>query len=134
MKKLFILLCIAAAFGAGWYGALKYGKNFTLSAPAHATQDPAAAREIYAQKAAAGDPQAAYQLGELYLSTQGGPADPQSAVAYFHLAAGKGFAPAQKELARFIKRALPACRPTRRPLYFGVCTPPCRGIKNAKPK
>lgn len=106
MKKLFILLCIAAAFGAGWYGALKYGKNFTLSAPAHATQDPAAAREIYAQKAAAGDPQAAYQLGELYLSTQGGPADPQSAVAYFRLAAGKGFAPAQKELARFYKEGL----------------------------
>ena len=112
MKKLLILLCIAAAFGAGWYGALKYGKNFTFSAPVDAAQDDlAAARELYAQKAAAGDPQAAYQLGELYLSTQGGQADPQSAVAYFRLAAGKGFAPAQKELARFYKEGLAGLQP-----------------------
>ena len=132
MKKLLLVFFVLAAFGAGWYGAWTYTKRFLTGENTEILQDPAALRETYAQQAAAGDAEAAYKLGEMYLSTQGGEADAQSAVTYFRLAAGKGFLPAQKELARFYKEGLAGLQPSREASLFWCMHAALQGDANCQ--
>lgn len=98
MKFLWYLLILSIGAAGGWYAQQAY------VAPKAPKAVPT--REALAQKAAAGNAEAAYQLGEMYLTTQGGAAAPETAAAYFRLAAFKDFMPAQNELARFYEEGL----------------------------
>lgn len=94
--RYFLILIFGAA--GGWYARQAY--------VAHLAPAQAPTRAALARQAAAGNAEAAYQLGEMYLTTQGGAAEPSAAVEYLRLAAWKNFAPAQNELARFYEEGL----------------------------
>ena len=98
MKFLCYLLVFTVGAAGCWYAQQMY--------VAQQAQKPAPTRAALAQQAAAGNAAAAYQLGEMYLTTQGGAAEPGTAAAYFRLAAFKDFMPAQNALARFYEEGL----------------------------
>lgn len=94
----FLILIFGAA--GGWYARQAY--------VAHPAPAQAPTRAALARQAAAGNAEAAYQLGEMYLTTQGGAAEPSAAVEYLRLAAWKNFAPPKTNWPAFMKKDLPA--------------------------
>ncbi len=110
VKTAAYLLIVLSAFGGGWYVSRLYDKPRADARPGSVQklkdEDPARARESYARAAAEGDAEAAYMLGELYLTAHGGEADVASAVAYLRMAALKDHARAQEELTRFYEEGL----------------------------
>jgi len=65
--------------------------------------DPSRARQLFLQAASQfGDADAQFELGRMYLSGEGGPADPVTAARWFNLAAHKGHVGSEAMLGKIL--------------------------------
>ena len=103
-KPLTFLLSLTFLF---LFSGSVYGDDFQDAADAYKRKDYKEAHRLLLPLAEQGDPEAQYQLGNMYANGEGVPQDYKEAVKWYRLSAEQGNASAQNNIYRLAKNNVP---------------------------